>query len=165
MWASPGADVGESRRGCGRVPARMWVSPGADVGESRRGCGPTVIRLVAALGLLVVPARMVGTRAWWPCRPLPPQRTHCQRRRRAAPKFAFLLRLERVRALREPARRAPTRKRESTAAVPCVSACALVTVRRRSVQMGGAAVMTQCAVSMPQCPLSPWYPLVLLSTP
>jgi hypothetical protein len=37
--AGPGADVGESRRRCGRVPAQMWASPGADVGESRRRCG------------------------------------------------------------------------------------------------------------------------------
>jgi hypothetical protein len=32
MWASPGADVGESRRRWGRVPAQMWASPSADVG-------------------------------------------------------------------------------------------------------------------------------------
>jgi hypothetical protein len=38
MWASPGADVGESRRRCGQVPAQMWASPGADVGKSRRRC-------------------------------------------------------------------------------------------------------------------------------
>jgi hypothetical protein len=38
---SAAAVAGESRRRCGRVPARMWASPGADVGESRRGCGPT----------------------------------------------------------------------------------------------------------------------------
>ena len=31
MRASPGADVGESRR---RVPAQMWASPGADVGRA-----------------------------------------------------------------------------------------------------------------------------------
>ncbi len=24
MWANPGADVGESRRRCGRIPAQMW---------------------------------------------------------------------------------------------------------------------------------------------
>jgi hypothetical protein len=35
-WASPGVDVGESRRRCGRVPAQTWVSPGADVGRSCR---------------------------------------------------------------------------------------------------------------------------------
>jgi hypothetical protein len=32
MWASRGADVGESRRRCGRVAAQMWASRGADVG-------------------------------------------------------------------------------------------------------------------------------------
>ena len=36
MWASPGADVKQSRRRCGPVPAQMQASPGADVGESRR---------------------------------------------------------------------------------------------------------------------------------
>ena len=51
MWVRPGADVGESRRRCGRVPAQMWVGPGADVGpvpaqmwaQSRRRCGPNLI--------------------------------------------------------------------------------------------------------------------------
>ena len=38
MWASPAADVGESQRRCGRVPPQMWASPSADVGESRRRC-------------------------------------------------------------------------------------------------------------------------------
>jgi hypothetical protein len=33
-WASPGADVDESWRRCGRVPAQMWASPGADVAGS-----------------------------------------------------------------------------------------------------------------------------------
>jgi hypothetical protein len=37
-FRSPGADVGESRRRCGRVPAQMWASPRADVGESPRRC-------------------------------------------------------------------------------------------------------------------------------
>ena len=38
MWASRGADVGESRCRCGRVAVQMWTSPGADVGESRCRC-------------------------------------------------------------------------------------------------------------------------------
>ena len=32
MWASPGADVSESRRRCGRVPCRCGRSPRTDVG-------------------------------------------------------------------------------------------------------------------------------------
>ena len=40
MWASPGADVGQSRRRCGPVPAQMWASAAANVGQSRRRCGP-----------------------------------------------------------------------------------------------------------------------------
>ena len=35
MWASPGADVGQSPVPmCGQSPAPMWASPGADVGQS-----------------------------------------------------------------------------------------------------------------------------------
>jgi hypothetical protein len=49
MWASPGADVGQFRRGCGPAPARMWASPGADVGQSRRGCGMGTLPSLTAL--------------------------------------------------------------------------------------------------------------------
>ena len=61
---------------------------------------------------------------------------------------------------------APQRETRIDSCGPCVSACALVRRAPPSANgRGGAAVMTQCAVSMPQCPLSPWDPLVLLSTP
>jgi hypothetical protein len=36
---APGADVAESRRRCGRVPAQMWPSPGADVTTRLRARG------------------------------------------------------------------------------------------------------------------------------
>jgi surface protein len=34
MWGRPTSDVGESRRRCGRVQARMWVRFGLNVNES-----------------------------------------------------------------------------------------------------------------------------------
>ena len=58
FWRSRAIPV-RSRRGCGqvpaqsvrRVPAQMWASPGADVGASRRRCGPhTLGAMNAALG-------------------------------------------------------------------------------------------------------------------
>ena len=56
---SPGADVGESRRRCGRVAAQMWASRGADVGESRRRCGPALHASCCAAQCLRCNARVV----------------------------------------------------------------------------------------------------------
>jgi hypothetical protein len=50
LRASPGADVGESRRRCGRVPAQIWASPGADMGESRRRYGRVPAQIWASPG-------------------------------------------------------------------------------------------------------------------
>jgi hypothetical protein len=58
----PGADVGQSRRRCGPVPAQMWDSPGADVGQSRRRCGTP-----SRLGLTRTPAasiRILSAACW-----------------------------------------------------------------------------------------------------
>jgi hypothetical protein len=67
MWASRGADVGESRCRCGRVAVQMWASRGADVGESRSRCGRVAEQMWASRGADVgeSPARL--RRDWVSC--------------------------------------------------------------------------------------------------
>jgi hypothetical protein len=48
MWASPGADVGQSRRRCGPVPAPMWASPGADAAGREQVAAQTLSGLQMA---------------------------------------------------------------------------------------------------------------------
>jgi hypothetical protein len=65
MWASPGADVGESRRRCGSVPTQMWISPGADVGESQRRCGSVPMQMWISPGADVGESRRRCARGPW----------------------------------------------------------------------------------------------------
>ena len=60
MWASPGADVGQSQRRCGPVPAQMGASPGASEGElsCMAGVRPGRSRRLAALYLKGLPQRV-----------------------------------------------------------------------------------------------------------
>ena len=53
MWASPIADVGESRYSRWQVPAQMWLSPGADVGKSHCRCGRVPAQMWASAGVNV----------------------------------------------------------------------------------------------------------------
>jgi hypothetical protein len=59
---SPGADVGQSRRRRGSVPAQTWVSPGADVGQSRRRRGRVPAQMSASPGADVGPKHGISGR-------------------------------------------------------------------------------------------------------
>jgi hypothetical protein len=59
--ASPGADVGESRRRRGRVPAQTGASPGADVGESRHRRGRVPAQMPARVSGQAIRRMGAGT--------------------------------------------------------------------------------------------------------